>query len=114
MSIPQIGSQNLNAPTVLCDAYNGINSITPLELAPSTQAGAAAITWALDTLGNVGLHNTILGCPTKGLSPLYPKSKKKGGPLNPPPSVVSNAGNNVYNKVYFTSAPTKPQCQHSS
>lgn len=114
MAIPQLGSDNLSAKTILCDVYNGIQSITPLELAPDVQSGAARITWALEKLAHVGISNTILGCPKNSLSPLYPNATQDGGPLNPPPAVVSNAGNNVYNKVYFTSAPTKPKCKHTS
>lgn len=110
MAFPQVGSDNLNANTILCDIYNGIQSILPLALAPEVQNGAAQVTWALDKLASVGLSNTILGCAPDSLSPLYPNATSEGGPLNPPPSVVENAGDNVYNKVYFTEAPTKPQC----
>lgn len=114
MAIPQIGSDNLNVKTILCDVYNGINSIMPLALAPETQSAAAKVTWALDKLASVGLSKTVLGCPADSLSPIYPNATSEGGPLNPPPAVVSNAADNVYNRVYFTEAPTKPQCQHSS
>lgn len=113
MAFPQLGSDNLNAKTVLCDIYMGLNSITPLDLAPDVQQGAAAITWAIDALASVGLSKTVLGCPNTSYSPLYPNATQEGGPLNPPPSVVRNSGNNVYNKIYFTDAPTKPQCNPS-
>lgn len=115
MAIPQLDTTNLNIDTLLCDAYNGINSITPLALAGQEEAIAGGITWALGKLAAVGLSDTILGCPTSELSPnfLYPNSTEKGGPLNPPPSVVSNTGNDVYGKTYFCTAPTTPQCAHT-
>lgn len=105
---------DLNATTILCDVYQGINSITPLALAGEAESVAAGISWALSKLDPF-FAATVLGCPTSTLSPnfLYPNSSSEGGPLNPPPSVTANDGNNVYNHTYFTTAPTKPKCSHS-
>lgn len=115
MPIAQLGTSNLNANTILCDIYNGFNSITPLALAGQEEAAAAGIAWGLSKLGAVGLNGTVLGCPTSSLSPnyLYPNQSQAGGPLNPPPSVIANDGNDVYYKTYFCTAPTKPQCSHT-
>lgn len=113
MAVAQLGSDNLSAKTVLCDVYMGINSIIPLFIAPEAANGAAQLTWALDKLASVGLSKSILGCPNTAYSNLYPNATQEGGPLQPPPSVLKNTGNNVYNKVYFTDAPTKPQCNPS-
>lgn len=114
MAIPQLGSDNLNVKTILCDIYQGINSIAPLALAGEVETGAAGVSWALGKLAAVGLSDTVLGCPQNELSPntLYPNRTMEGGPLSAPKSVQKNIGNNVYNKVYFTDAPTKPQCKH--
>ncbi|KAK5123717.1 hypothetical protein LTR85_002353 [Meristemomyces frigidus] len=116
MPIAQLGTQNLNVNTILCDAVEGINSVTPLALAGQAEEVEAGIAWALGALGAVGLNNTVLGCPTSALSAnyLYGNSTQKGGPLNPPPSVQANTGNDVFNKVYFTTAPTTPQCSHTA
>ena len=116
MAIPQLGTDNFNVKTLLCDLYNGINSITPLMLGGTEEQTAAKITWALDKLDGVGLGGTVLGCPKGNISPngFYPHRNRKGGPLNPPPSVYKNTGNNVYNKVYFTKAPTQSQCKAGS
>ncbi|KAK5727135.1 hypothetical protein LTR15_003027 [Elasticomyces elasticus] len=117
MVFPQLQGGNFDAATALCYIYQGINSITPLALAGEEQEIGAGVTWALSKLAGAGLDLTTLGCPSSTLSPnefLYPNATQKGGPLNPPASVQSNVGNNVYGKTYFTSAPTKPKCQHSS
>ena len=113
MAIPQIGSPNLTPQAVLCDLYNGLNSITPLALSGEEEDVAAGISWALSNLGAVGLNGTALGCPADSLSPdyqLFPNSTQSGGPLNEPASVYANTGNDVYYKTYFATAPTKPQC----
>lgn len=114
MAFAQIGSDNLNANTILCDVYSGLNSVTPLALAGEEEAVAAGITWALAKLADVGLSGTVLGCPKSELSPnfLFPNQTEEGGPLNEPPSVFANTGNDVYNKTYFCTAPTTPQCNH--
>lgn len=112
MAIAQLGSDNLSVKTILCDVFMGINSITPLALGGPARDTAGGLTWAVDKLASVGLSKTVLGCPNDSLSPIYPNATDKGGPLNPPPAVVANSGNNTYNKVYFTEAPTKPQCNH--
>lgn len=112
MAIAQLGTPNLNVSTILCDVYQGLNSVTPLELGGETTDIEAKITWALGKLALVGISDTILGCPKNVANNnyLYPNSTTAGGPLGPDPVVVSRAGNNVYNKVYFTKAPTTPQC----
>ena len=112
MAFGQLGSDNVNVSTLLCDVYQGINSITPLALAGQDKSLVGSVSWALGKLADVGLSDTILGCPTNTLSSdfLTSNDTTEGGPINPPPSVVENTGNNVYNKVYFTEAPTSPQC----
>ncbi|KAF9872869.1 hypothetical protein CkaCkLH20_09732 [Colletotrichum karsti] len=112
--VAQLGTANLNATTVLCDLYQGINSVVPLFVAGTTEEVAAATTWAISKLDPF-FSNTVLGCPLSVLSPndpsfLYPNAKNQGGPLNPPRSVAKNVGNNVYYKTYFTTAPTTPAC----
>ena len=93
MAFPQIGSDNLNAQTLLCDIYNGINSIEPLAIAGEGESVVAGISWALDKLADVGLSDTVLGCVKNSLSPkLYPHSTIADGSLNPPKSVQSNVG----------------------
>lgn len=117
MAFPQLGTSNLNATTILCVIYQGLNSVTPLELAGQTESAAASVSWALGKLAAVGLSDTVLGCPKSELSPntfLFPNKKQKGGPLNEPPSVFANTGNNVYYKTYFADTPTTPQCKHVS
>ncbi|KZL84239.1 hypothetical protein CI238_09926 [Colletotrichum incanum] len=110
----QLGTGNLNATTLLCDVYQGINSVVPLFVAGTTEQVAAASSWALSKLDPY-FGNTVLGCPTSVLSPnapslLFPNANNKGGPLNPPPSVAKNVGNNVYYKTYFSTAPVTPAC----
>ena len=87
----------------------------PLALAGESELGEEAVTWALGKLADVGISDTILGCPKSAESSnfLFPNQTQKGGPLNPPPSVQKNTGNNVYNKIYFETAPTKPQCNQA-
>jgi hypothetical protein len=119
MALPQLENpENLTPQDILCVIYEGINSITPLALGGTEADIGAAIAWALGKLGAVGLTGTILGCPTSALSPngpglLYPNATAKGGPLAPPDAVFDNTGNDVFYKTYFTSAPTKPQCNHT-
>ena len=115
MAFAQVGTPNLSAQTILCDVYQGLNSITSLALAGQTETLAAQVTWALGKLAAVGLSDTVLGCPTSTLSPnfLFSNASSTGGPLAPPLSVSANAGNNVYNKYYFKTAPTSPQCSHT-
>lgn len=110
--------QNLNASTILCDIYQGINSITPLELAPGLEDVGAGISWALSKLTPLFGPGSVLGCSTAVLSPnpglqVYPSPSRVGGPLATPSAQFQWEGDNVYNKVYFTDAPTKPQCTHS-
>lgn len=110
----QLGTGNLNVTTLLCDVYQGLNSITPLLVAGSEKDVASAVSWAAGKL-YPALSGTVLGCPLEVLSPddsgiLYPSPSATGGPVNSPSAQASNAGNNVYNKVYFTAAPTKPAC----
>jgi hypothetical protein len=110
----QLGTPNLNVTNLLCDVFQGIRSITPLIIAGSEKDAATAVSWAiakLDPYFGVG----ALGCPSSVLSPdendfLYPSAGKTGGPLAEPSAQAKRAGNNVYNKVYFETAPTKPAC----
>lgn len=103
---------NFNITTLACDIYQGIQSITPLFITGSEAEAAAAATWAISKLDPY-FSFTTLGCPTTTTSNVYPNPSNEGGPLNPPPSVSSNTGNNVYNKIYFETAPTTPKCSHS-
>lgn len=108
--------QNLNATTLLCSVYQGLNSVTPLALAEDEKDVASGISWALSKLDPF-FGGTALGCPDSALSPnvpLYASSSRTGGPLKTPSAQAANEGNNVYNKVYFTAAPTKPQCSHAA
>jgi len=118
MPIAQLANpSNLNVKTILCDLYEGINSVTPLALGGDEEAAANAISSMTALLGSVGLDSTTLGCSALALSPnegatmLYPNASQPGGPLNLPPTANdAKSGNNVYNQVYFTQAPTTPQC----
>nr|POE49013.1 aromatic peroxygenase [Quercus suber] len=115
MPIAQVGTPNLNVTTILCDVYQGLNSVQPLALAGLTEAVESDISWALGKLADVGLSDTDLGCPTSTISTnfLYGNMTTEGGPLGPPPNVYANTGNNVYNKTYFCSAPETPICSHT-
>ncbi|KAK1977515.1 hypothetical protein LZ30DRAFT_256194 [Colletotrichum cereale] len=111
---PQLGTGNLNATTLLCEVYQAVNSMVPLFVAGTTAEVAAATAWALSKLDPY-FANTVLGCPPGVLSPnapsfLYPNANNEGGPLNPPPSVAKNVGDNVYYKTYFANAPVTPAC----
>lgn len=111
MPVAQLGTPNLNATTLLCNAYNGLNSVTPLKLASSSESVQEGLTWALSKLDPF-FKDTVLGCPANSISNnlLYPNANTEGGPLSPPPSVEANTGDNVYNKIYFADAPTSPNC----
>lgn len=113
MPIGQLGTPNLNVTTILCDVYQGLGSVVPLELGGDYKDAAAITSWLLGFLAGYGLENTLLGCPPRTVSAdyLYANSNQTGGPLNPPPSVQKNAGNNVYYETYFCEAPTTPNCQ---
>ncbi|KAG9590195.1 hypothetical protein KCU77_g2505, partial [Aureobasidium melanogenum] len=105
---------NFNATTLLCDIYQGIQSITPLILSGTEKDVATAVSWALGKLTPI-LGSGALGCPSSDLSPeapdiLFPSASATGGPINSPSAQATNAGNNVYSKVYFASAPTVPAC----
>lgn len=112
--------QNLNVSNVLCSVYQGLNSITPLILSGGEEDAGKAITWALSKLSPFfGPSGSVLGCPSSVLSPdpafpLYPSPSRTGGPLATPSAQFKWEGNNVYNKVYFKTPPTSPQCEHSS
>jgi hypothetical protein len=114
----QVGTGKLSVQTLLCDVYQGINSITPLVLGGTEENISKGVSWALSVLDPI-LSKTALGCPDSVISPnfLYPNSQQEGGPANPP-KVPSDewTGDNVYNKVYFggSSPPTNPKCSHSS
>jgi hypothetical protein len=108
----QVGTPNLSVQTLLCDVYQGLNSITPLALAGALETTSEGVTWALSKLTPILGPGTALGCPLSTLSPnqniFFPHANQTGGPGKTPPG--SKTGNNVYNKIYFTKAPTKPQC----
>lgn len=109
----QVGTANLSPQTILCDVYQGLNSITPLALGGTEETVAKGVSWALSVLDPV-LGGTALGCPDNDLSPnfLYPQSQTQGGPTNPPPvKADGNTGDNVYNKVYFKTSPVNPTCK---
>ncbi|KAF1836542.1 hypothetical protein BDW02DRAFT_566968 [Decorospora gaudefroyi] len=113
----QFGTDNLNVQTLLCDVYQGVNSVTPLIVGGTAERIAKATSWALSVL-DPAIGNTALGCPNNVVSPnlLYPHSSQEGGPVVPPVVPADTwTGDNVYNKVYFggRSAPTSPQCSHS-
>ncbi|THV65359.1 hypothetical protein D6C91_09130 [Aureobasidium pullulans] len=110
----QLGTANFNATNILCDILQGFRSITPLIIAGTEKDAGTAISWALGKLDPV-LGIGSLGCPSSVLSPdqpdiLFPSASQTGGPINSPSVQASKAGNNVYNKVYFTAAPSKPAC----
>ena len=109
MAIPQLGSENLSVQTILCDVYMGINSIEPLSISGDGASAAAATSWAISKLADVGIRDTILGCPKNALSP-----SPNANATNPPGIVIQNTANNVYYKTYFTDVPTSPQCSHTS
>ncbi|KAJ4373074.1 hypothetical protein N0V83_003365 [Neocucurbitaria cava] len=117
-AISQVGTPNLTPTTILCDVYQGINSITPLAFGGTEEETAKAVSWALSVLDPY-FNGTALGCPDSVVSPnfLYPEPAREGGPATPPtvPS-DANTGDNVYGKVYFggDSAPMSPQCDHAS
>lgn len=110
---------NFNTTAIMCEIYQGINSITPLFVAGTEAEVAAATEWALNKLDNAFPAGTFLGCPVNTLSPnspnysgLYQNPSQTGGPLTPPASQVQWVKNNVYNRTYFTTAPTAPACKH--
>ncbi|KAF2749999.1 hypothetical protein M011DRAFT_492975 [Sporormia fimetaria CBS 119925] len=113
--VAQLGGPNFSVQTVLCDAYQGIQSIIPLLLANDVENVAAKITWAQSKITGL-LGGTVLGCDRDTLSPtvpFFPNATRTGGPLGTPSAQVSNIGDNVYGKVYFRNAPTRPQCNPS-
>lgn len=113
MPFGQVGTPNLNATTLLCNIYQGLNSVTPLALAGEAESTYAGVSWALGKLTVAGLSGTILGCPTDTISAnfLFPNRTTTGGPLGPPLYIAAKNGDNVYYKSYFPAAPTKPNCQ---
>ena len=109
----QVGTPNLSVQTLLCDIYQGINSITPLAIGGTEEQVAKGVSWALSVLDPV-LGGTALGCPDNVVSPnfLYPQRAQAGGPSTPPPvKADGNTGDNVYNKIYFKKAPVNPSCK---
>lgn len=113
MPVAQLGTPNLNATTFLCNVYQGLNSITPLGLAGTAEEIEAKATWAIAKLDPY-FKDTILGCPTSTISQNFLFPPENGGPLAPPPAVVANAGDNVYNRIYFKEAPQQPNCNAAS
>jgi hypothetical protein len=83
--VGQVGTGNLSPQTILCDVYQGLNSITPPIVAGSEKKVAKAAAWALSVLDPI-LSNTALGCPDSTLSPnfLYPNATQVGRPINAP------------------------------
>lgn len=113
MPIGQLGTDNFDARAVLCDIYQGIDSIVPQLLIGTEDELTSAVSWAVNKLDPFIGANSLLGCSRGSVSPnfaLYPNASEVGGPANPPPSVASNVQNNVYYKTYFTAAPTAPAC----
>lgn len=113
MGAAQLGTDNLTPQTLLCDIYQGLNSITPLALAAQDRSLAASVSWSLGALADVGISDTVLGCPSSAISKdfLVANAEDQGGPLNPPPSVEENVGDNVYGRVYFAQEPAaEPGC----
>lgn len=109
-----VGTPNFSPQTLLCELYQGINSITPLALGGTSEQVAKGVTWAANVLGNVLGPGTTLGCPDNTISPnfLFPQRSEAGGPTTPPPvRADGNTGDNVYNKVYFKTPPTNPTCR---
>ncbi|KAI6827115.1 hypothetical protein KC332_g9667 [Hortaea werneckii] len=115
MPIAQLGTDNFNVQTVLCDVYSGINSIVPLALADDYESLTGEITWALGKLADVGITADLLGCPDNSQSDyVYPNSEQPGGPQNPPPVDEETwQGDNVYGKTYFCEKPNEPMCRHT-
>lgn len=114
MPIGQLGTPNFNVTNIFCDIYQGVNSIVPLFLSGTEQEIESAVTWVASKL-DLAFADTLLGCPSDTYSNnLFPNASQEGGALNPPPSVQSNVGNNVYNKIYFTATPTSPICKHTT
>ncbi|KAI5204481.1 hypothetical protein E4T39_03561 [Aureobasidium subglaciale] len=113
-AVSQVGTPNLNVTNVLCDIFQGFRSITPLILAGTEKDAGVAADWAINKLVPY-LGVGALGCPLDTLSPdktdvLFPSASRVGGPINSPSAQAKRAGNNVYNKVYFKTAPTTPAC----
>jgi hypothetical protein len=113
MPIAQVGTPNLDVTTILCNIYQGLNSVTPLGLAGTSEEVQAKITWAIAKLDPF-FKDTILGCPTSTISQNFLFPPKNGGPLAPPPAVRANSGDNVYGKIYFKTAPQQPICNAAS
>lgn len=107
----QVGTGNLNVQTLLCDIYQGINFITPLVLGGTLEQTSKTVTWALSVLDPI-FSKTALGYPDSVVSPdlLYLNSSQQGGPENPPPASDSKTGDNVYDRVYYSSASQEPAC----
>ncbi|KAI5242718.1 hypothetical protein E4T43_04629 [Aureobasidium subglaciale] len=112
--VSQLGTPNFNVTNILCDVFQGIRSITPLVIAGTEKDAAVAADWAINKLVPY-LGVGALGCSLDTLSPdqgdiLFPSATRTGGPINSPSAQAKRAGNNVYNKVYFKTAPTTPAC----
>lgn len=112
MPFGQLGTDNLDAQTILCTLKQTLGSLTPLGLKGPVDGLEGIVSNLVGSLADLGLSDTVLGCPAESISPNFATSNDtaEGGPLNPPPSVFANTGNNVYNKVYFSDAPYTPQC----
>lgn len=110
----QVGTPNLSVETLLCDVYQGINSVTPLIAAGALEDTAKLVAFATSKLLPVLGSKSALGCPDNAISPnldiLFPGADKVGGPEKAPPASDANTENNVYGKVYFKEAPKAPAC----
>lgn len=114
MPIAQLGTDNFNVQTILCDVYSGLNSVTPLALADDYESTTSAVSWALNKLAGVGIVADMLGCPDSSQTDyLYPNATQQGGPLNKPPTEGDWQSDNVYYKTYFCEKPTEPKCAHT-
>ena len=114
----EVSISYLQLYATVADMTKGVNSITPLALGGTEESLGTGLASLIGKLVDVGLDGTTLGCPANALSPnsdFFPNQTAPGGPLNLPPTANDAwSGDNVYNKVYFKTAPTTPQCSHRS
>jgi hypothetical protein len=104
----------LTTQVILCNIYQGINSALPLFATGALGDTSKLLTFVTGKLLPILGADTIIGCPDGAVSPtnstLFPNADQVGGPQNLPSASSAKTGNNVYNKVYFESAPVKPTC----
>jgi hypothetical protein len=99
MPVGQLGTPNLNATTLLCNVYQGLNSVTPLALAGEVEAVTAKVTWALAKL-DAAFTDTLLGCPKSTISPNFLYPNHTGDALDPPPHVIQNTGRSSHEVMH--------------